>query len=401
MTATEVRTTHLDVYIDDVWDDAAVACTCSFGFDQRYAEATITRTGSAGALPITYWSTVEVRMGVSPGQWDAGGGDGVDAVRFRGYVVPVDNDLWPIQGVLHCKGRLYRAAWVRNPAAGGTAYAPSGGPFVTDADMVKDVLTKCGVPYTASNIGGTGETLGSQWVNVDEPLTASPFTWAEQQAGLDFIESVDAASVPDTPGSGVPVGRYRTFESLDGTVFRIPLATVPAATADVTFTEGVDVLDARIGRDPAGAANRVRVTGGLAVGGGGLLPTAWEYTVAAPSGSAPYLPPGLPNGPDGYPQVTVEFSSPLLEKPAIADAGPGLACQAVADHLLAEVNCVLDTLEFSTPRDDLLGPGQTIHLTSARLGLTDPTRHYWLQRLESTMDERGVFTQRLTCIRRS
>jgi len=56
---------------------------------------------------------------------------------------------------------------------------------------------------------------------------------------------------------------------------------------------------------------------------------------------------------------------------------------------------------FATPRDDLLGPGQTIHLHSPRLGITAEDQHYWLQRLEITLDERGAFTQRLTCVRRS
>ena len=46
-------------------------------------------------------------------------------------------------------------------------------------------------------------------------------------------------------------------------------------------------------------------------------------------------------------------------------------------------------------------PGQTIHLQSPRLGLTDPTRHYWLQHLDVELDERGQFTQRLRLLRKS
>jgi hypothetical protein len=42
-----------------------------------------------------------------------------------------------------------------------------------------------------------------------------------------------------------------------------------------------------------------------------------------------------------------------------------------------------------------------VHLHSPRLGLTDATRHYWVQRLEIVFDERGAFTQRLRCLRRS
>ena len=100
--------------------------------------------------------------------------------------------------------------------------------------------------------------------------------------------------------------------------------------------------------------------------------------------------------------MTTSFSSPLIEKGLVADpdvAGDVVACEAVAQFLLGEHNCVLDTLELSTPRDDLLGPGQTIHLHSPRLGITDADQHYWLQHLEVTVDERGVFTQRLVCLR--
>jgi hypothetical protein len=178
------------------------------------------------------------------------------------------------------------------------------------------------------------------------------------------------------------------------------LATAPATTPDFTFTEGVDVLEARITRDPAGAANKVTVNGApLPIGS--LPGVANTETFTAGTSSAPYLPPGLPNGPDGWPAVGMSFSSPLIEKSLNADPGAVVSCEAVAQFLLAEYNCVVDTLEFSTPRDDLLGPGQTIHLHSPRLGITDAAQHYWLQRLEITYDERGAFTQRLTCIRKS
>jgi hypothetical protein len=291
---------------------------------------------------------------------------------------------------------LYRAAFVRNPVTGGTDYAPPGGAGASDESMVRAVLTACGVPFTDTNIAGTGKALGSVFVDLDDLLQPGPFTWAEQATGLDFIEQLDAVSVPDSGD-----GRYRTFESLGGEVYRTPLVTAPAAAPDFSFTEGVDVLEATITRDPAGAANRVVVTGApsplgaIVPGEGGT-----EY-FAVSSEFAPYLPPGMPDGPSGYPEATAAFASPLIEKGTIAEPGDVISCQAVADFLLGEYNAVIDTLEFSTPRDDLLGPGQTIHLDSARLGLTDPDRHYWVLHLEITLDERGAFTQRLRCLRRS
>lgn len=375
-----------------VRDWRAVAATCSFGFDQRYAEATVTRAGGVPAqypesypdAEIAYWSKIEIRMGVAGGNY---------AVRFAGWVIPVENALWPQEGVLHCRGYLYRAQWVKNQQAGGTDLAAPAG--ATDQAMVQAVLTACGVPYAPANIGGTGLTLGTLFTSWDDPLTPGAFAWADGEPGLSVVERLDAVSVPDDAS-----GAYRTFETLGGDVFRIKLSATPAGTPDFSFTEGVDVLDARITRDPTGAGNRVVVTGApLVAGGGPLGPLAQTFT--ASTAFAPYLPPGLPDGPDGFPSVGVAFASPLIEKSEVADPGDGVACEAVAQYLLLEHNCVVDTLEFSTPRDDLLGPGQTIHLHSPRLGITDPDQHYWLQHLDIEVDERGAFTQRLRCTRKS
>jgi hypothetical protein len=335
-------------------------------------------------------------MGTQPGL-----GGTADWGRFVGYVVPVENALYPIDNVLHCKGRLYRAAFVRNNAPGGTPLADPelGQP---DEAQVQVVLNACAVPVVAANIGGTGKALGTVFVDLANVLSPGPFTWAEQQSGLDYIEQLDAVCVPDDAS-----GRYRTFETLNGEIFRIPLATTPAGTPDFTFTEGVDVLEARITRDPAGAANRVTVTGAPTPGEVAVDPVTAGVTLGAQcrftagTAFAPYLPPDLPVGPDGYAAVTQTFSSPLIEKGALSDPGDVIACEAVAQFLLSEYNCVVDTLEFSTPRDDRLGPGQTIHLHSPRLGITDPDQHYWLQSLEISVDEQGAFTQRLRCLRRS
>jgi hypothetical protein len=402
-----VRTTQLEVFVDGDYDASAYAATCSFGFDQRYAEATVRRTGG-GTVSVSYWSLVEIRMGTTPGEGAA--------TRFYGYVIPVDNALYPIENVLTCKGRLYRAAFARNNRPGGTDYGNPGHPSPTyggqaDEETVRQVLTACGVPYLDGDIEGTGKALGSAYLDLDgiERVMPGPFTWAEQQSGLDFIEQLDEVSVPDDAS-----GRYRTYERPAGQVVRTKLSGAPASAADWDFAEGEDVLEARITRDPAGAANRVVVTGAayplaLTVAGGGLdVQFSAQTTFTAASEFAPYLPPGLPDGPEGFPCITYAFSSPLIEKSTIAQTDPDgnplgdvLSCEAVAQLLLAERNCVVDTLTFSTPRDDVLAPGQAIHLHSPRLGITDAGQHYWLQHLEVTLDERGAFTQRLTCVRRS
>jgi hypothetical protein len=345
-------------------------------------------------VAVNYWSQVEIKLGCTPGH-------GV-ATRFKGFVVPVENTLYPVDNTLTCRGVLYRASWVKNRSPGGTLMAP---PATGRSDQlqVQDVLTYCAVPFEASNIGGTGKALGSVTLDPEQVLTPSPFTWAEGASGLDYIDQLDAISVPDDAS-----GRYRTFESLNGEVFRIPLVTSPAATPDFSFTEGVDVLEARITRDPDGAANRVTVTGAptperayVDAGATADVTTSWTARWTSSSAFAPYLPPGLPTEGDGNAYVGTAFSSQLIEKSTTAEPGDVVSCQAVADFLLAEYNAVIDTLELSTPRDDLLGPGQTVHLHSPRLGLTDATRHYWVQHLEVVFDERGAITQRLRCLRRS
>ena len=59
-------------------------------------------------------------------------------MRFRGYVIPIDNVLYPIENVLSCRGRLYRAAFVKNTTPGGTDFVTGG------------VLPEPGVPPPAS-----------------------------------------------------------------------------------------------------------------------------------------------------------------------------------------------------------------------------------------------------------
>ena len=135
------------------------------------------------------------------------------ATRFRGYVVPVDNALYPIENVLHCRGRLYRAAWVRNTARGAPGWPTRRHRGARDEEQVQAVLTACGVPYSGRQHRGHREGPGLRRASTCEQLLApSPFTWAEGQSGLDYIEQLDAVSVPDDASPG----RYRTVESLGG-----------------------------------------------------------------------------------------------------------------------------------------------------------------------------------------
>src|SRR4029453_5320446 len=140
----------------------------------------------------------------------------------------------------------------------------AGGTGTPDETQVLTVLTTCGVTngqdggaVTTATVGGTGKALGSIYNgDPDDVFTPGPYWWAEGEPGLSVIERLDEVSVPDDAS-----GRYRTFESLGGTIYRTKLSTTPAGTADCRDGEGGDVREARITRDPAGAANKVTVNG--------------------------------------------------------------------------------------------------------------------------------------------
>src|SRR5262245_1787977 len=415
---TVFRQTYLQVLIDGSVDPRAYAARCSFGFDQRYAQATVYRTGGFRYLAggpadpaIGYWSSVEIKMGCSPGV-------GLQT-RFKGWVVPLENGMWPQEGVLNCKGTLYLAEYVKNENTSTVPWSatplpgtdlsdyPTG---MADEEQIRQILTGCGVPFVSGNIQGTSLALGSWFNNIHAILEVmgdfvppTPFWWQRGQSGLSYIEQLDLISVPAASN-----GRYRTFESLDGTVYRLLTVLGQDGTAaDFTFTEGVDVLPgARIKRDPTGAGNRVTVTGmSIPQEEGGWGPENFTVT----SAFAPYLPSFMPvASPEGYRIVQLPpFGSQMIEKATKAQTKPNgtalnvMSCQQIADLLLFEGNCVLDTVTFSTPRDDLLGPAQQICLMSPRLGLTDPARTNSLQQLSIEYAQDGAFTQSLTCLRRT
>ena len=303
---TTVRTTILEVYIHDgvdwQYDATAFAASCSFGFDQRYAEATVRRTGG-GEIAVQYWSPVEIRLGCTPGEGAA--------TRFKGYVVPVDNALYPIEGTLTCRGTLYRAAWVRNNAKGGTDLAPSGSgasPTRTGADGADHLRGALHRQQHRRDGQGPGLRLHRPG---QPPRPPAPSPGPRASRGLDYIEALDAVSVPDAA-----TGRYRTFESLNGEVFRIPMATVPAADRRLHLHRGGgrprrphhprprrrrQPGDRHRGPQPPGR-HRARVE---SVDGS-----------ASPSSSAfaPYLPAGPAGRPRRLPRGDRDLRSPLIEK---------------------------------------------------------------------------------------
>jgi hypothetical protein len=110
------QTVVLQVYIDGILWDQAYQAVIHRSLDRRYGTCEIHFTGGERATldgspappvpAITYWSRVEVKAGCTP-----------DTIftHFKGWVVPVDNNLENLSGVLNCLGMLYVAEYVKNP----------------------------------------------------------------------------------------------------------------------------------------------------------------------------------------------------------------------------------------------------------------------------------------------
>lgn len=343
----------------------AVSARCTFSFDTRIAEAEVTYT-SGESLSPTYWDQVEIYADANTRP--------ATTLRFRGNVLFFDNSFWPAQVTMHCKGQLYAAEFTKNPNDGGSdmSNAAAG---QTDEDQVRSVLTTCGVPYVSGNIDGTGQLLGTDAFSGSGFV--SPFTWLQGESGLSYIERLDEISVPDAAN-----GKYRTFETLAGDVYRIKINPNPeTAAADFTFTEGVDLLDARVRHDISTVANKVRVVGfddGLL--NAADLPGAEEWTE---SEASPYLPAGT--------DAAYELSSPMIERSTIAQSGNGIACQAVAIFEVTARDVETVEVDFTTYRGDLLGPGQVIQLTAPTvLGVN---QKLWLRSLTVEVTAQGAFHQ--------
>ena len=355
-----------------------LSARASFGFDKRVSEASIITPTKLG---VTYDDVVTLTMGVV--------GSNV-ITRFIGLVRDfryLDNP----RGVeTVCRGRLTRAAeyenWEDPQYYGGLfIFDLLGTQTGTAPAIVQAVLTRANVPYTAANIHGSSTVYGDIddafiWHNGNSPNPLIDLQEAGETA-LGYIERYDAIDCDFTPATGSG-GRYRTFETLGGTVYRYLVGGRPRATQEFTFTETVDILDGNFERSISDTRNYFVITG---------------------------YDPGDNTGPESFAlqdsntfqpntsKHTYRFSSPMIERSNEADPGTGMSCERLANVLSLEYNREIVSGWISTHRDDDLGIAQT-HLVQApgglpgRLGVAEKL---WVQTLEISVDEEG-FTQRIS-----
>jgi hypothetical protein len=353
-----------------------LSARASFGFDQRIGQASIVTP--IFPTTLTYEDVVTLVMGAGTN----------NITRFVGLVRDFQYSLVPRGVETIMRGRLVKAEEYENyqdpTLVGGLTINDllSGTPTGTAAAIVRAALTKASVSFTSGNIGSTSTVYGGVYDDAfiwrNGANDANPDVQDAGESALSYIERYDEV---DADSGG---GRYRTFETLGGVVYRYLAGGRPRNTTDFTFTETVDILDGHFERSILETRNYFLVTG---------------YDPGDNLGAESYALQDSNTFQGSGTKHTKRFSSPMIERSLDADPGTGVSAQTVANALSHDYNREIVTGWITTHRDDALGIGQT-HLVQAPGGAVDRLgvgERLWCQSLEISVDEQG-FTQRMTYI---
>jgi len=207
----------------------------------------------------------------------------------------------------------------------------------------------------------------------------NPNLFESGETAISYIERYDEIDAEmSASDSG---GRYRTFETVGSVTYRARVGGRPRSGTDFTLTEGLDILSGSFDRTTNGLKNYIVVKG---------------YDVGGGFGPFAYPTPG-DAGFGGEGKRTLVYSSEMIERAHEADAGPGMACETVANVLMLDYNREFVNGSIVTFRDDAYGIAQT-HLVQGpggapdRLGVGEPL---WVVSLEISIDRQG-FRQRIS-----
>jgi len=363
---TNVRKVFLQAFINGAEVQNILGARVSLGFDQAVSEATVEAGEDAGGGDDALNAPVEVYMGAGSN----------NALRFRGLLKERQSNLYPRSVTFVARGMLslaeeyvlafspgdpiVAAQIQKNLQNAGLNGLPVndivGSSSPTDGNVVYQVLAR--VPdlnVDPGNIEDTGTVVGQSSV----PAIPA-WSWKVGQTALGYVQEIDK------------VARMRTFESIGGTIYRRRITGWPGGEQEYTFTEAVDIFSGRGSRSIIGLKDAVEVQGldpGTGIG------------------------PVFASIPSGGGSVWEHFSSSLIER---ADPGDsltsGFTCADVATDIYAEVNRVTVRLTLTTPRDDVIGPGQT-HMVRTVDGAPDRL----VQRVDIEVNS-GAFSQTMTYI---
>lgn len=355
------RRAHLVVTFNSVVLTNVLRATVSLDITNRVSEAQVVLASKPASGD--HYDAITIAGGCT--------GTYLNQQRFGGYLEDFDDELFPGACTLICKGPLGRALEFQNSADRGGIGGLDlldlvGATYGADEQIVQAVLTTAGVIYNPSDIGGTGRLMGSSnrehWVwragtqtDVDRPQ----YFRDQGQTAMDYIEQVDRVSAFfDVPsGSG---GFYTLYDGMSGTPYRKLIGGRPRSTADLTFTEGVNILRGTRYRRRKPIANAVLVKGYDHGGGGGLSFGPVEDFIQE---SNPFM---------VYPPKVVmdTYTSPLIEWSTEAQAAAygtnigapgavGMSCEIVKQARILDVNREIVEGSLTTFIDDPIWPGQT------------------------------------------
>src|SRR5579859_5130453 len=334
-----VRTTSLVTGLGD-----ALSAQVSYGWDQVAGSARIMLPFPAGSIG----DAITVSMGAG----------GPLLQRFGGIRREDDTTLYPHSVTAVGKGPLYALEEYENSnisddtGTGLACFALTGVSLVgagsgTLRQIVTALLDVVGVSYSLGNLANPPHVYGL--------VGPEQFTWGTGITAAAFLHTVLEASAG-----------YRLFDSSDGNVYLKQMTAIPTASADFTYTLGVDIfgntaaLNSSIGQKQA------------------VLVLGYD-----PDGSGPST-----SGVVGSGSSVFRVNSQLIETNAFA--------AELAAYWLPVMSRRQQTVRLSTPRDDLLGPGQTIFV-EATTGLS-VSQKLWLKSVVTEIAANGAFTQHLVCI---
>jgi hypothetical protein len=355
-----------------------LAGRASFSFDSRVSQGTIV---TATKPSISQDDELQIVMGVQlkvAGVWT----DSHVVTRFVGLVRDFQYSYAPRGVATIARGYLTRAAEFENsddPSfLGGMLIPDITGSTTGDtaSNIVQAVLTLADVPFSGANIHSTSTLYGTVYDDAflwrNGMNDSNPDLQEAGETALSYSERYDEIDAVFSSGAG---GRYRTFETLGGVVYRYLVGGRPRGANDFTLTEGADILDAQFDRSTVETRNHFPVTGYDPGDGGG------------PEAYAPTPP---------TPKKSYRSSSPMIERSLDADPGDGMSCETVSNAVSLEYNREQVKGWITTFLDDEYGIAQT-HLVTTLSGLPDRggvAEPLWVQGLDDTVDEQG-FTQRI------
>lgn len=258
-----------------------------------------------------------------------GGGGYNHLSRFYGTIIAGDNLLSDNSFQITAYGPSYQLTKYFVPGANGLSLAELLGVSGTDQAIVSATLAQAGA-VDIGTILGTGIVRGA--------LAPAAFHWRRGTNALAQIKRIDEASL----------GYKLVEEGAD--LSRRLLSKRPAVSASKTFTEGLDIMDARATKSNAQRWAAWSVTG---------------YNFGAGDGAVTGLYPAEPGS------VAVRtFQSDMIERALNADPGTGLSAEDVLDWLRDEEDhAQVRVGGLSTLRDESVTIGETHQITSARLNV--------------------------------